>query len=1183
MSDPITVGKLIVDSKGLEKLVPLAASIGASVSDSLGKIDQTATMVEESLKQMTAEAQKDLALVRGQQQQTTAAVQADAKIRVATAQAESAERSSAAKMMSTQIIENEKQVTALVKEDATLRVQSQKQADAVILQDKKNNLQQALKAQDAFTKMQAADARQVLADANNTARQARDTQAQTAKKAIADSNNSTKVQLQNTSLLAKSAQQASKQTHNVQQLNTKQTMATQAQQAKMGVTVVQTASKMAIAASNNQTKLQIANINQVTNAQRNATRIQLANMRAAARQQAPATGGGIGGVAKGVLGGVAGVIGLGAIGGGAGAIASQVLQLAKNAAIATVESDKLAVAYERQLIGARNLAGGQAQLNQLLISYEEAAGGAVDKVTALQDVTKLLALGIATSTSEVAEFTKAARGISIAMGTSVQDVTEDIALATGNLSTRRLDQLGLSIQEVNERTEELRETNASWSREHAFGQAIIQIGIEKFGELTEAEQAQATGVEKMEKAWTNFGLTVGMIMKGPINDAAEVLEDILQKAQAAAEAIHNVQVQNQGKIVPGGVSVPASAANIPGLEKALAEAQERYAQAASDLAKGVGDSENLKDDMLTFEENIAAINVSLRAAHEQDLANRGVTFKLTNPEDFGQSPGVEGRTREQVDAIVDHEDALTDIANQAMNDRIRETNEWERQRTNVITQYEQQIAESAEDFGRRRARDNEEFARQIQEIEEDSAKKQLEAERDLADNIAKERRDHDRQMVKWSRDFNKSIADNNKDANKAIKEENKDFDDEQKEARADSAEKIKELDEDYAEDRAKALSAHNESLMEAAAHLDAWAVFNEQRKFARESEEAAKAHEKDIKEEKESLSKELLENQKSHDEKLADIRTNNAERNAEEQEAYDQRVKDANEALEQQIADQIAAGKKEKTERDAQDAERLDDMKTAHELRQTQEDTDRGIQLERDKTHHNAQLLEMDRVHRERITQIGQQEQKARDKLDDEFLKQMDELGLHQAEWGAAQFKHEKESLTAFDAFWEEIGKRFKDPTFGPQKKPEDVLDPVFNPYKSFLEDYISDLRADLKATKETDTDEIARLQGLIKRAQDALDIINGGAKATAEMVGGLGESVTDSPWTGLDTRMITDPINKLTEHISQQKPSVTMGDITIVLGDIGNRTDGDVKQLVGQAMIEWIDKAAMYQSTSRW
>src|SRR5690606_28952191 len=87
--------------------------------------------------------------------------------------------------------------------------------------------------------------------------------------------------------------------------------------------------------------------------------------------------------------------------------AAGVTQLARFA----VEADRVATAYRRQTVAARELAGSQERVNALLRTYDQATGGAIGKAQALSDVTRLLAVGLADSTEEMDQFVRAVRGI----------------------------------------------------------------------------------------------------------------------------------------------------------------------------------------------------------------------------------------------------------------------------------------------------------------------------------------------------------------------------------------------------------------------------------------------------------------------------------------------------------------------------------------------------------------------------------------------------------------------------------------------------------------------------------------------------------------------------------------------------------------------------------------------------
>jgi hypothetical protein len=169
-----------------------------------------------------------------------------------------------------------------------------------------------------------------------------------------------------------------------------QAMVAQLRQQQAQITSdVRAASQARIDATRNEADARISQERRVTSELQNEAR---------QRQQASfgGLGGGLGGAAQGLLG--ASILGV-----GVGAAASQGYQFLNQA-------DQIATSYRRQSIAARELAGSQEKVNQLLNAYIVASGGAVDKATALAQVTKLQTLGFADNPQEVSRFTSGARG-----------------------------------------------------------------------------------------------------------------------------------------------------------------------------------------------------------------------------------------------------------------------------------------------------------------------------------------------------------------------------------------------------------------------------------------------------------------------------------------------------------------------------------------------------------------------------------------------------------------------------------------------------------------------------------------------------------------------------------------------------------------------------------------------------
>ncbi len=207
---------------------------------------------------------------------------------------------------------------------------------------------------------------------------------------------------------------------------------------------------------------------------------------------------------------------------------------------------------------------------------------------------------------------------------------------------------------------------------------------------------------------------------------------------------------------------------------------------------------------------------------------------------------------------------LAQIEREAQQQRLEATRQYEQQRSEIIAQYEQTILREEQDFNRQRRRDN----------------AQLDAD------IAEIRADRQEQEIEWQEDLNERIA----------------------EIQADAARQRERMQED-----------HRDNLLSAAARLDAQAVAQENRRFAKQMTR----FEEDLQ-----------------------------ERIDAEREAHQERVQQAREA----------------------DQERIENMREAAEERQAIEDEERAIRLERMEEDHERQLDELDRQHQVRLDQIDAQE-----------------------------------------------------------------------------------------------------------------------------------------------------------------------------------------------------------------
>ncbi len=340
------------------------------------------------------------------------------------------------------------------------------------------------------------------------------------------------------------------------------------------------------------------------------------------------------------------------------------------------------------------------------------------------------------------------------------------------------------------------------------------------------------------------------------------------------------------------------------------------------------------EDAEVMRENAARV----RARGDVDRAARSKTVaglrEWLNPSSqlmaFTPHPGAGRFDPNQMKAIEDWASGVKKIEEKAGEARLKATQSFENQRAQLHQRYNLNVLREAEDFARARTRQAEDLARSIVDIREDQ----------------KLREDQ------WWEDYYEA----------------------QTEKREDAANKLKEIEETYAKDREKLLRDHRESLLQAASRLDARAVAEEQRNFAKSLQ---------------NLDEKYDDQRKSVKEKL------------EEQE------EDTRKALEKRIA----------RAREADDF-RIAAMIEELSRRQALEDEDRALRQQRQREDHNQQLIDLKKNYDDRLVAINAQEVKERTALDEAFQKQMASLNLFNFDYIDKTQKNLDAATALWDKFW---------------------------------------------------------------------------------------------------------------------------------------------------------------------
>lgn len=278
-----------------------------------------------------------------------------------------------------------------------------------------------------------------------------------------------------------------------QQTQAQQQAAQQIAQTQQQVTAATaTQSQQRVAASQNEAAARVRSAqtaaDQMIAQERRVTQQTLDEQRN--RQQ---SGGGLGGAALGALKGAA-----------AGFLTVQGLRIVANYATESAKLDTQIRRTERAFV---LMAGSVGQAESRLIAIQKAANGAVDRMTAMQIANQAAALKLAKTSEEFGNLARAAKLITFVSPTikDINDALTQLSLFSSNeASFMRADQLGLSVREVKDRMAELRAENANLDGSTAKLLASIDILNQKYGPLLDSTEAQASGVEKLSVAWSEF-------------------------------------------------------------------------------------------------------------------------------------------------------------------------------------------------------------------------------------------------------------------------------------------------------------------------------------------------------------------------------------------------------------------------------------------------------------------------------------------------------------------------------------------------------------------------------------------------------------------------------------------------------------------------------------------------------
>jgi hypothetical protein len=611
-----------------------------------------------------------------------------------------------------------------------------------------------------------------------------------------------------------------------------------------------------------------------------------------------------------------------------------------------VAADAMATSFARQQVAADSLAGSQEKLNALLEVYDRDTGGTLDKATELANVTQLLSVGFADSTKELDQFATAIRGMSLATGRSSDTITQNLILELFSQRGQRLDQLGLQYDKVRARQEELLKSDSSLTKEMAYQQAVLDEAQRKYGDLAKSSEGAKSGIEAVEVAWRNLRLEVAQEFHPGLDQLGNQLDQFLEWIRQRRTAI------------------PSEGANL----------------------------------MRSF-----GIGVSPAGQEARDIGRHGGGVAENVP------TGISDTQQKINDATVDWAHKRLQLEQQTNQDLSDENTSYQEQRLKTQTNYDEQVTRAASDFAKQQVRQEEDYQQSIADLRRQAQQR---------DALAA--RDHDQQIARMQRDSGEQLANLAEDRDRTISQRRADFDDrigklqidhakDIAQKQEDSTKRLLQIDQDFNRQREQAALSHQNTLSDAAARLDAFAVFAEQQRFASEQKAALQDHDAKVKDEQDKLQESIDNANAAYDQKVADEKASLDKAIQQANDSYSRQAADQQAALAQRISDANAAYTQQLSDAHAADDQRLTDMGAAfteQKNRQIADQADRMTQMGID---HQAELTQLDTEHGKRITQIQTHSGLELTALDTAFNDQLTQLGEHNTAW-------EKEQ-DAFQAF----------------------------------------------------------------------------------------------------------------------------------------------------------------------
>lgn len=522
--------------------------------------------------------------------------------------------------------------------------------------------------------------------------------------------------------------------------------------------------------------------------------------------------------------------------------------------------------------------------NEILAVMRRASRGAIDDLTLMKQANLALQLGVAKTPEEFEKLTRSAIALGAAVGRGPVESVNDLTTAAGRRSRLVLDNLGLSLGEVNMLMDEFAQQDFGKAvdqldqiqRDMLFTRATIEAANRKAAQLGGNLEDAGTGVEQIAADMENFRGEMNqttLVLVTLLNDLGEG-EGLLKRLTRGAVEWQTILIQIAAILSGIGPMLAKIATSI--------EALLRGELGFADLGEGAGEA-----FVERFQARLAELEERFIDVLDPEAAAAGAGAIPPPIVDTGAAE--EGA--EEVRGILD--DLTTDMLN-------------------ASEERQEALEESEEDHVERMA-----------QIAEGGARKRAEINKDLQDELVKLDRETAKEREGIIADATRELSELSEDTDRRLSEERSGFQNEERRDTEDHLREMRRLTED-----------HLLALGDAVKNRDARAVVDLQRRFRSEQRNREEDFSTKQSREREDASESLREIREdealrrqeittARAEELRDLANNEAERRAEIERSRAEQIRKLEENLAQARAKENQSFQERQAELDSALSERL--------------------------------------------------------------------------------------------------------------------------------------------------------------------------------------------------------------------------------------------------------------------